>query len=149
MAKKNLILFKMIQLHVPATLITWFICLSIILLKVSISLLVMYRIFFTGLNFSNEVLHTTCIFWVKNAPVYGKNPHSEVASFVDKYVSCSDDVQDIQADLLNLQLHRHAKTCKKKMEKTNTCGFNFPMPPMSETMVLKPLAKENIDKKRA
>ena len=47
----------------------------------------------------------------------GKNSHSKVASFVDQYVSCSDDFQDIQADLLNLQLHRHAKTCKK-MEKT-------------------------------
>ena len=59
-------------------------------------------------------LHIHALFWVTNAPVYGKNTHSEVASFVEKYVSCSDDVQNIEADLLNLQLHRHAK----KMEKT-------------------------------
>ena len=32
--------------------------------------------------------HIHALFWVTNAPVYGKNSHSEVASFVEKYVSC-------------------------------------------------------------
>ena len=70
--------------------------------------------FFTGLNFSSSVLCTYIhCFGLKMHPVYGKNSYSEVASFVEYYVSCSDDIQHIEPDFLNLQLHTHAKTCKK------------------------------------
>lgn len=40
-------------------------------------------------------------------------------------------------DLANLQVHRHAKTCKKLGH--NVCRFNFPLPPMKETVILQPL----------
>ena len=38
-------------------------------------------------------------------------------------------------------MQKHVKNGK------NTCRFNFPMPPMFETMVLKRLAEKDIDKK--
>lgn len=38
-------------------------------------------------------------------------------------------------DLVNLQMHRHAKTCKKAGNKI--CRFNFPIPPMPKTIILK------------
>ena len=44
-------------------------------------------------------------------------------------------------NFINLQTHRHAKTCKKKGQKI--CRFNFPLPPMRKTMVLSPLSKES------
>ena len=46
-------------------------------------------------------------------------------------------------DLVNLQLHRHAKTCKKAGHKI--CRFNFPLPPMPRTMILTPLEKSCYD----
>lgn len=38
-------------------------------------------------------------------------------------------------DLVNLQMHRHAKTCTKAGNKI--CRFNFPIPPMPKTIILK------------
>ena len=38
---------------------------------------------------------------------------------------------------LSIQLHRHAKTCKKMGNKV--CRFNFPLPPMQQTIILTPL----------
>ena len=42
-------------------------------------------------------------------------------------------------ELVNLQLHRHAKSCKKQGHKI--CRFNFPLPPMPRTLILEPLLK--------
>ena len=39
-------------------------------------------------------------------------------------------------ELINLQTHRHAKACKKTGHRV--CRFNFPVPPMPETMILTP-----------
>ena len=40
-------------------------------------------------------------------------------------------------ELVNLQTHRHAKTCKKGGHKI--CRFNFPIPPMPRSVILEPL----------
>ena len=57
--------------------------------------------------------HIHALFWVKGAPAYGKAPDDTVVHFVDKYVTCKNSQSDEMKDLVNLQLHRHAKTCKK------------------------------------
>jgi len=62
--------------------------------------------------------HIHALFWVKGAPTYGKAPDDTVLHFVDKYVTCKNSQSDEMKDLVNLQLHRHAKTCKK-------LGHNF------------------------
>ena len=47
------------------------------------------------------------------------------------------------SELVNLQMHRHAKTCKRKGQ--NICRFNFPLPPMPKTMILQPLDVKIVD----
>ena len=65
-----------------------------------------------------------------------------MVSFVDKYITCENNVNEME-DLVNSQMHRHAKTCKKM---GHVCRFNFPLPPMSKTMVLTPLEDfDNLD----
>ena len=46
-------------------------------------------------------------------------------------------------DLINLQRHKHSKTCKKQGQKI--CRFNFPLPPMPRTMILEPLSEDAFD----
>ena len=79
--------------------------------------------------------HIHMIIWIQNAPVHGISPDEDVASFVDKYVTCSTD--ETIPNLVNYQTHRHAKTCRKHGKAT--CRFNFPIPPLPETTVLHPL----------
>lgn len=89
--------------------------------------------------------HIHALFWVKGAPAYGKAPDDTVVHFVNKYVTCINCQSDEMKDLVNLQVHRHAKTCKKLGH--NVCRFNFPLPPMKETVILQPL-DEFIHEKR-
>ena len=82
--------------------------------------------------------HIHGLFWVKEAPQYEKSSNEEIVSFVDKYITCQKpDSSSEMDDLVNLQMHRHAKTCKKAGRKI--CRFNFPLPPMPRTMILTPL----------
>ena len=46
-------------------------------------------------------------------------------------------------DLIELQVHKHSRTCKKKEDKI--CRFAFPLPPLPKTMVLEPL-ESDVDK---
>ena len=46
-------------------------------------------------------------------------------------------------ELVNLQMHRHAKTCKKAGHKM--CRFNFPVPAMPKTVILTPLDNSCFD----
>lgn len=57
--------------------------------------------------------HIHGLFWIRDAPQYGKSSEEEVVNFVDKYVTCQNDKSIAMEDLVNLQIHRHAKTCKK------------------------------------
>jgi hypothetical protein len=66
--------------------------------------------------------HIHGLFWIKNAPEYGKDSNDDITTFVDSYISCKANSDEI--DLVNLQRHRHSKTCKKKGH--NACRFNFP-----------------------
>ncbi|XP_078383840.1 uncharacterized protein LOC144666317 [Oculina patagonica] len=88
--------------------------------------------------------HIHGLFWIKDAPQYEKSPAEEIVSFVDKYVTCQKpDSSSEMYDLVNLHMHRHAKTCKKTGQ--NICRFNFPLPPMPRTMILTPLEKTGYD----
>ena len=71
--------------------------------------------------------HIHGLFWIKNAPEYGRDCDEDIIKFVDRYVSCKADV-DYLSNLVNLQRHKHSETCKKKGHAT--CRFNFPLMPM-------------------
>ena len=91
--------------------------------------------------------HIHGLFWVKMAPQYQKNLNEEIVTFVDRYITCQKlDSSTEMEDLINLQMHRHAKTCKKAGHKI--CRFNFPLPPMPRTMILKPLDESSFDEEQ-
>ncbi|XP_071176458.1 uncharacterized protein [Mytilus edulis] len=84
--------------------------------------------------------HIHILIWIENAPVYESNSNEDVVAFIDRYVSCSLSEND--TSLVNLQVHKHSKTCRKKGHPI--CRFGFPIPPMKATVMLEPL-KENDD----
>ena len=86
--------------------------------------------------------HIHGLFWIKNAPEYGKDTDEDIAKFVGSYVSCKADPNDL-TDLVNLQRHEHSKTCKKRGHAV--CRFNFPLPPMPRTMILEPLSETDLE----
>ncbi len=73
-----------------------------------------------------------------DAPVYGEGKTEDVVEFIDKFISCSCDVEEHE----KLQEHKHSGTCRKK-GKGPVC--RFPLPPMPCTMILEPLAADNKD----
>ena len=90
--------------------------------------------------------HIHGLFWIRNAPEYGKDCDGDIIKFVDSYVSCKADSDDL-SDLVNLQRHKHSKTCKKRGHPI--CRFNFPLPPMPKTMILEPLSETDLDENEA
>ena len=82
--------------------------------------------------------HIHALFWIKDAPVYGTDPDYVITGFVDKYVTCAEEISfENSSELINLHTHKHSKTCKKRNH--NICRFNFPLPPMPKTTILTPL----------
>ena len=86
--------------------------------------------------------HIHGLFWIKNAPEYCRDCDEDIIKFVDSYISCKADSNDL-SELVNLQRHKHSKTCKKKGRAI--FRFNFPLPPMPRTMILEPLSESDLD----
>ena len=51
--------------------------------------------------------------WIDNAPTLEKNSEEEIVQFVDKYLTCSVNDEET-AHLVELQTHKHSRTCRKK-----------------------------------
>jgi hypothetical protein len=88
--------------------------------------------------------HVHCVFWVKNAPVCGRNSEQAICAFVDKYVSCQlpcekDDPELCQL-VSTLQQHRHTRTCRKSGV---FCRFHFPKILVPFTLLTKDKNKYN------
>ena len=64
--------------------------------------------------------HIHGLFWIKNAPEYGRDCDGDIIKFVDSYISF-----------------------KKKSRAI--CRFNFPLPPMPRTVILEPLSESDLD----
>ena len=58
------------------------------------------------------------LLWIENAPDYAKVKAEKIEAFVDQYISCSEDVPQEHADYLDIQKHKHSRTCRK-MGKSN------------------------------
>ena len=83
--------------------------------------------------------HIHMLVWIENAPTLEKSSEEEIVKFVDKYLTCS--VNDAEtAHLVELQTHKHSKTCRKKGKAI--CRFGFPLPPLPRTLLLYPLEEE-------
>ena len=73
---------------------------------------------------------------VENSPNYQVNSVDGITKYVDKYLKCSF-TYDKLTDLIQLQMHKHSRTCRKKADKI--CRFGYTLPSLSKTMVLEPL----------
>ena len=70
--------------------------------------------FFYRVEFQQRGLpHIHGLFWIKNAPEYGKDSADDIVKFVDDYVSCKAHSDELTG-LVNLQRQRHSKTCTQK-----------------------------------
>ena len=83
--------------------------------------------------------HIHMIIWVENSPVHQRNQENEIEEYVDNYVTCSNEKEEMKK-LVDMQTHKHSKTCRKKGKAV--CRFGFPLPPLPRTMLLEPLDKE-------
>ena len=79
------------------------------------------------------------LIWIENAPTLEKNSEEEIVQFVDQYLTRSADNKET-ANLVNLQTHKHSRTCRKKGKPI--CRFGFPLPPPPRTMLLYPFAED-------
>ena len=96
-------------------------------------------------EFQNRGLcHIHALLWIENAPDYAKVEAEKIEAFVDQYVSCSEDVPHEHADYLDIQKHKHSRTCRK-MGKA-ICRFGYPIPPMNKTKLLEPYEGDNREK---
>ena len=81
-----------------------------------------------------------CLWWIADVSQYGVNDTSEVTQYIDNIISCQRTwgQQDLDS-LVELQVHKHTRTCKKRFRNTTVCRFGFPKYPMHTTEILEPL----------
>ncbi|KAL6484152.1 hypothetical protein MHYP_G00061970 [Metynnis hypsauchen] len=85
--------------------------------------------------------HIHCLFWIKDAPEYGKDDDCTVTAFIDNYISCQLPDEQTDPELHNIvkdvQSHsrNHTKSCKKGKRH---CRFGFPKPPVKSTFITQP-----------
>ncbi|XP_061178430.1 uncharacterized protein LOC133187077 [Saccostrea echinata] len=78
--------------------------------------------------------HIHMIVWIQNAPKYHENNEQEIVTYVDSYLKCEKNEDNVLTDL---QVHKHSQTCKTRGKAV--CRFGFPLPPLEETLILEPL----------
>ena len=80
------------------------------------------------------------LIWLVDAPQFQTDSDEAVISFIDKIITCQKPINNAELlNLVNRQEHRHSHTCKNTSSK---CGFNYPQPPMKQTMTLYPLDED-------
>ena len=75
--------------------------------------------------------HIHIIVWVENAPNYNSRTNEEITTYADKYLKCCSDEAPLH-DLIQLQIHKHSRTCRKKAYRV--CRFGYPLPPLNRTI---------------
>ena len=91
--------------------------------------------------------HIHSLLWIQNAPHYENNSDEEIIKYIDSIISCEKKNNDDENKSIQLQLHKHSKSCIKKINNTKKCRFGAPWPPMNETRILYPLDDHNIQNK--
>ena len=82
---------------------------------------------------------------IVDAPKIDENEDSEVAEFIDKYITCAVPDATKYPEMSNLvkkvQTHHHTTTCRKKKE--IACRLNAPWPLSNKTRIIR--SEEKID----
>ena len=85
--------------------------------------------------------HIQMLMWLEGAPEFKIDSDQEVTAYIDKIITCEKPVDNSELmNLVNRQVHRHSHTCRKNT--TSQCRFNYPQPPVRQTMIIYPLNKD-------
>ena len=85
--------------------------------------------------------HIHMLIWLEGAPEFKIDSDQEVTAYIDKIITCEKPVGNSELmNLVNRQVHRHSHTCRKNT--TSQSRFNYPQPPVRQTMILYPLNKD-------
>ena len=85
--------------------------------------------------------HIHALLWIENTPHYDKDNDSTIIEYVNKIITCLHN--DTHRKYIDLQIHKHSKTCIKKITNNKKqCRFGAPWPPLNTTQILYPLEKE-------
>ena len=85
--------------------------------------------------------HIHMLAWIKDAPKYGESNEADVLKYIDSIVSCSGDVPQHLKQYIDLQRHKHSRSCRKGGK--SECRFGIPFPPMRQTCIVQPFAGDN------
>ena len=89
--------------------------------------------------------HIHGLLWIENAPHYEKDNDNEIIKYVDSIISCATNKENKK--YIDLQLHKHSKTCIKKKNNKKQCRFGAPWPPLNTTQILYPLDEHHLQNK--
>ena len=89
--------------------------------------------------------HIHGLLWIENAPHYEKHNDNEIIKYVDSIISCATNKENKK--YIDLQLHKHSKTCIKKKNSKKQCRFGAPWPPLNTTQILYPLDEHHLQNK--
>ena len=113
-----------------------------IILKSPLSPLGVLKDFFYRVEFQQRGSpHIHMLAWIQDAPKYADNDEAEVLEYIDRVASCSANVRIELKDDLDLQRHKHSRTCRKMGKPV--CRFGIPFPPMQTTAIIKPYVGED------
>ena len=65
--------------------------------------------------------------------------------YIDHIISCSFNVENKK--YVDLQIHKHSKTCIRKIANKKKCRFSAPWPPLNKTQILYPLEPDEVHNK--
>ena len=89
--------------------------------------------------------HIHGLLWIKNAPHYQNSNDIEIIKYINSIISCTSLEKNNK--YIELQLHKHSKTCIRKINNTKKCRFGAPWPPLDKTQILYPLYGHHIQHK--
>ena len=99
---------------------------------------------FYRVEYQQRGSHIHMLLWLENVPQFQEDSDNDVTAFIDKIITCQKPIDNAELlNLVNRQVHRHSHTCRKNT--SSKCRFNYPQPPMKQTMILYPLDEETSD----
>ena len=90
--------------------------------------------------------HIHGLLWIKNAPHYDKDSDNQIIQYIDSIISCSSTEHNKK--YVHLQIHKHSKTCIRKIANKKKCRFSAPWPPLDKTQILYPLEADDLHNKQ-
>ena len=89
--------------------------------------------------------HIHKLLWIKNAPHYDKDTDEDIIQYIDSIISCSFNEENKK--YVDLQIHKHSKTCIRKIANKKKCRFGVPWPPLDKTQILYQLEPDEVHNK--